>query len=327
MTLNFKNNIILSSSPHLRSPETTSKIMWTVFFCLIPSGLVSIYVFGISTLWIMLSAVLGAMLSEWICSQIQKKPATLSNGSAVLTGLLLAYNLPPGSPLWMAFLGSCVAIILGKVVFGGLGFNIFNPALIGRVFLMASFPVLMTRWPAPFQLDAVTAPTPLAILKDSFSQAPILDKAEIIHYSIRDLILGFRGGCIGEACILALVIGAAFLMLKGYISWHIPGSFIGTVAVFTWIFAGESLFTGNFLLHILSGGLVLGAFYMATDYVTGPITVYGKVLFGIGCGIITCVIRLWGGYPEGVSYSILLMNILTPLMDKFIRPRRLGEKK
>lgn len=327
MTKNKNVSLLVNSSPHIRSPETTSRIMWTVFLCLLPSGFVSIYVFGISVLWIIISALLGALVTEHGFCLIQKKSFTILDGSAALTGLLLAYNLPAQSPLWMPFLGSFIAIAIGKMIFGGLGYNIFNPALIGRVFLMASFPRLMTRWPAPLQVDAVTAPTPLAVFRDTFSGTHVFSQTEIINYSFRDLILGFRGGCIGEACILALVIGAIFLMLKGYISWHIPFSFIGTVALLSWIFGGKQWCSGDILLPVLSGGLVLGAFFMATDYVTCPITKKAQVLFGIGCGVITTVIRLWGGYPEGVSYAILLMNIITPLIDKFIVPKRFGKKR
>jgi len=324
MTQTKLNDLRVTSSPHVRSPETTAKIMWTVTACLIPSGLVCVRLFGLSTLWIILTAIISAVISEYACALIQKKSPSLHDGSAVLTGLLLAYNLPPGAPLWLAFIGSLVAIVLGKVVFGGLGFNIFNPALIGRVFLMASFPVLMTRWPAPAGVDAVTAPTPLAVFKDGFAGNGIISASEIVNYSYKDLFLGYRGGCIGEACILALLIGALFLIIRGYISWHVPVSFIGTVAVFAWIFGGTSLFKGDFLMHVLCGGLVLGAFYMATDYVTGPVTRNGQLIFGVGCGVITSVIRLWGGYPEGVSYSILLMNTVTPLIDRFVIPKRFG---
>ncbi|MBU1086618.1 MAG: RnfABCDGE type electron transport complex subunit D [Candidatus Omnitrophica bacterium] len=320
-------DLAITSSPHIRSKETTAKIMWSVTVCLIPSGLVSVYAFGISVFWIILTSIICAMASEWLFNcYLQKKPNSLMDGSAVLTGLLLAYNLPPGAPLWMAGLGSFVAIVFAKVVFGGLGFNIFNPALIGRVFLMASFPVLMTRWPALSNIDAITAPTPLAVFKDGFSRSNVLNPIEIINYSYQDLFLGLRGGCIGEASVLALLIGAMYLMFKKYISWKLPLSFVATVGIFTWIFGGSSLLRGDFLLHILSGGLILGAFYMATDYVTGPVTIQGQIIFGIGCGIITSIIRLWGGYPEGVSYSILLMNMVTPLIDRFVKPKRFGDK-
>ena len=325
MTKRDFNNLKVTSSPHIRSPETTSKIMWTVTFCLIPSGLVSVKIFGLHVLWVMITAVVSAILAEWACCFFQKKEHTIADGSAVLTGLLLAYNLPPGAPLWMVCIGSFVAIVFGKVVFGGLGFNIFNPALIGRVFLMASFPVLMTRWQAPGGMDAISAPTPLAIFKDQLAGTNIF--SSVVFPTTKQLLFGVRGGCIGEACILALLIAAAFLLYKKYITWHTPVSFIATVALLTWAFGGKTLFTGSVIIPVLSGGLVLGAFYMATDYVTGPITRKGQLIFGIGCGIITTVIRLWGGYPEGVSYSILLMNTVTPLIDKFIKPERCGEKK
>ena len=317
----------VTSSPHLRSPETISKIMWTVTLCLLPSGLVSVKVFGIHALWVMITAIASAAIIEWVCCIIAKKEPTLSDGSAVLTGLLLAYNLPPEAPLWMVCIGSLVAIVFGKLVFGGLGFNIFNPALIGRVFLMASFPVLMTKWQAPLSIDVISAPTPLAVFKDQFAGTNVFSNADIINYSTRDLLFGIRGGCIGEACILALLIAAVFLLYKKYISWHTPLGFIGTVALLTWMFGGKALFTGNIIVPVLSGGLILGAFFMATDYVTGPITRKGQLFFGIGCGIITTVIRLWGGYPEGVSYSILLMNMATPLIDRFVKPKRFGVKR
>lgn len=322
-----KNNLIITSSPHILSPETTSRIMWAVFFCLIPSGLVSVFIFGFSTGSIIICAILGALITEAFFCLIQKKALTINDGSAALTGLLLAYNLPAQSPAWLAFLGSFVAIFVGKVLFGGLGCNIFNPALIGRVFLMASFPALMTRWPAPFRIDAVTSPTPLAIFKESFKTTNFLPGTEGIDYSYQDLFFGFRGGCIGEACIVLLLLGAAYLLYKRYITWHIPFSYIATLAIFTWIFAGGGYFRGDFLFHILSGGLILGAFFMATDYVTSPITKKGQIIFGLGCGLITGIIRLWGGYPEGVSYSILLMNSLAPLMDRFITPKRFGDIK
>ena len=327
MTIKNSNIFKVTSSPHLRSPETTSKIMWAVTLCLLPSGLVSVKVFGIHALWVMITAIASAAIIEWVCCIIAKKKPTLSDGSAVLTGLLLAYNLPPEAPLWMVCIGSLVAIVFGKLVFGGLGFNIFNPALIGRVFLMASFPVLMTKWQAPLGIDVISAPTSLAVFKDQFAGTNVFSNADIINYSTRDLLFGIRGGCIGEACILALLIAAAFLLYKKYISWHTPVGFIGTVASLTWMFGGKTLFSGNIIIPVLSGGLILGAFFMATDYVTGPITRKGQLFFGIGCGIITTVIRLWGGYPEGVSYSILLMNAATPLIDRFVKPKRFGVKR
>ncbi len=322
-----KNMFKVAPAPHIYSRETIPEIMWTVFFCLIPSGLVSVYVFGISTVWIILTAIISAVFTELVCCFAQKKALTINDGSAFLTGLLLAYNLPAHSPLWLAFAGSFVSILFAKVLFGGLGCNIFNPALVGRVFLMASFPSFMTAWPAPFGINALAGATPLAVFKDGFRHTNIFQNLNISDFSYWDLFFGFRGGCIGEACIAALLLGAVYLIWRGYISWHIPLSYLAAVSLFSWVFAGEGYFTGNAVFQILGGGLVLGAFYMATDYVTGPITRKGQVIFGLGCGVITAIIRLWGGYPEGVSYAILLMNSLTPLIDKLAVFPRFGMKK
>jgi electron transport complex protein RnfD len=239
------------------------------------------------------------------------------DGSAVITGILLAYNLPSNVPLWLPIVGSVFAIAIGKQVFGGLGQNIFNPALVGRVFLMASWPKYMTTFVKPFSYDAVTSATPLAALKEG----KILE-----HISYLDLFLGKRGGCIGEVCILALLIGAAILLYKGYISWHIPVTYIFTTALLTYIFGAKQLFHGDWLFHILSGGLILGAFFMATDYVATPLTAKGQIIFGAGCGLLTAIIRLWGGYPEGVSYAILMMNAATPFIDRYTKNRIYGTK-
>jgi electron transport complex protein RnfD len=246
----------------------------------------------------------------------------LFDGSAFLTGLLLAYNLPPNVPLWLPVVGSFFAIAIGKQVFGGLGQNIFNPALVGRVFLMASWPKYMTGFTtAPkffargVNYEAVSSATPLALIKKGVA---------IENISYLDLFLGKRGGCIGEVCIVALLAGALFLFLKGYISWHIPLSYIGTLGLFTWIFGQKGFFSGDWLFHILSGGLILGAFFMATDYVTSPLTGKGQIIFGLGCGLITVVIRIWGGYPEGVSYAILMMNAATPIIDRYTKNRIYG---
>jgi electron transport complex protein RnfD len=235
----------------------------------------------------------------------------------VLTGLLLAYNLPPDVPFWLPIVGSVFAIAIGKQVFGGLGQNIFNPALVGRVFLMASWPRYMTTFTKPLNYDAITSATPLAMIKEG---------KVIENISYLDLFLGKRGGCIGEVCILALLIGATFLFVKGYISWHIPMPYIITVGLLTYIFGPKGLFSGDWIFQILSGGLILGAFFMATDYVTSPLTRKGQIIFGIGCGLITAVIRLWGGYPEGVSYAILMMNAATPVIDRYTKNRIYGTK-
>jgi len=312
----MKDRLIVSVSPHLHKGESVERIMWMVTLSLIPSGIAGVILFGIKALWVVILAVFSAAIAELAVQAATKRKITVLDGSAVLTGLLLAFNLPPDVPYWLPVVGSFFAIAIGKQVFGGLGQNIFNPALVGRVFLMASWPKYMTAFSRPF--DAVTSATPLAALKEG----RLLE-----HIPYWDLFLGKRGGCIGEVCILALLIGAAFLLLRGYISWHIPVSFIATVALFGFCFGAKEFFRGDWLFHILSGGLILGAFFMATDYVTSPLTYKGQIFFGIGCGLLTTVIRLWGGYPEGVSYAILMMNAATPIIDRFTKNRVYGKIK
>lgn len=252
----------------------------------------------------------------------QKKEIAIPDGSAILTGLLLAYNLPPEVPLWLPVAGSFFAIAIGKQVFGGLGHNIFNPAPAGRAFLMVSWPVYMTTWQNPrWKVDAITTATPLALIKHNQ-----LDLLKGTTYM--DLFLGNRGGCIGEVCIAALLIGAAYLFWKKYISWHIPLTYIAAVAFLSWIFNGfTGFFTGDALFFVLSGGLVLGALFMATDYVTSPLSNKGKIIFGISCGVLTFVIRKFSGYPEGTSYAILIMNAFVPVIDKFTCPKWFGWRK
>jgi electron transport complex protein RnfD len=309
----MKNSLIVDVSPHLHNNESVSKIMWMVALSLIPAGAAGVYIFGLRALGVIILAVFSAVATEGLLQVVTKRKISILDGSAVITGLLLAYNLPPQVPFWLPIVGSFFAIAIGKQVFGGLGQNIFNPALVGRVFLMASWPKYMTTFTKPF--DAVTSATPLTLLKDGDLSGPI---------SYIDLLLGKRGGCIGEVCILALLLGAAFLFLKRYISWHIPLTYIATVGIFTYIFGTKGFFSGDWLFHILSGGLILGAFFMATDYVTSPLTYKGQIIFGIGCGILTAVIRLWGGYPEGVSYAILMMNAAAPIIDRFTKNRIYG---
>jgi electron transport complex protein RnfD len=311
----MNNRLIVSVSPHLHKDESISNIMWLVVLSLIPSGLAGIYFFGRQALWVIILGVVSAVVTEWVLQAMTKRKVSILDGSAVLTGLLLAYNLPSHVPWWLPVVGSVFSIAIGKQVFGGLGQNIFNPALVGRVFLMASWPKYMTTFTRPLNYDAITAATPLAALKEG----KILE-----GISYLDLFLGKRGGCIGEVCILALVLGAVFLLLKGYISWHIPCTFIFTVGALTAIFGPKGLGTGDGLFHILSGGLILGAFFMATDYVTSPLTRKGQLVFGVGCGLLTVVIRLWGGYPEGASYAILMMNAATPLIDRYTKSRVYG---
>jgi len=313
----MKNRLIVSGSPHIHKQESVPRIMWTVVLSTIPAGIAGVIIFGLNALWVTLVAVIAALLTETIFEIWTKNKITVLDGSAVITGILLAYNLPSNVPLWLPAVGAVFSIAIGKQVFGGLGQNIFNPALVGRVFLMASWPKYMTSFVRPFSYDAVTSATPLAALKEG----KILE-----HISYLDLFLGKRGGCIGEVCILALLIGAAFLLYKGYISWHIPVTYVFTTAVFTYVFGAKQLFQGDWLFHILSGGLILGAFFMATDYVATPLTAKGQIIFGVGCGLLTAVIRLWGGYPEGASYAILMMNAATPFIDRYTKNRIYGTK-
>ncbi len=313
----MKNKLIVSVSPHLHKDESITKIMWMVVLSLLPAGIAGVIIFGRSALWVITLGIISALISEGILQILTKRKVTFLDGSAFLTGLLLAYNLPPEVPFWLPIVGSFFAIAIGKQIFGGLGQNIFNPALAGRVFLMASWPKYMTTFTRPLNYDAITSATPLALLKEG----KVLE-----NISYWDLFLGKRGGCIGEVCILALLFGAALLFLKGYISWHIPLTYIFTVGALTYIFGPKGLFTGDWLFHILSGGLILGAFFMATDYVTSPLTRKGQLIFGMGCGLLTAVIRLWGGYPEGVSYAILMMNAATPIIDRYTKNRIYGTK-
>ena len=313
----MKNRLIVSVSPHLHKDASVSRIMWMVAVSLIPTGIVGIFIFGLSALRVIILGVASAVIAEASIQILTKRRLSILDGSAFLTGLLLAYNLPPEVPFWLPIVGSVFAIAIGKQVFGGLGQNIFNPALVGRVFLMASWPKYMTTFTKPLNCDAITFATPLAALKEG----KVLE-----HISHWNLFWGIRGGCIGEVCVFALLLGALFLFIRGYISWHIPITYIFVVGLFTYIFGPKGLFSGDWLFHILSGGLILGAFFMATDYVTSPLTRKGRIIFGIGCGLITAIIRIWGGYPEGVSYAILMMNAATPIIDRYTKSRIYGSR-
>lgn len=309
------DKFIIGGSPHIHSRESVQRIMWLVSLSLFPAAAAGVILFGMPALQTILLAIAAATGTEALIQKLCKSSVTIADGSAFLTGLLLAMNLPAGVAWWIPVAGSVFAIGIGKMVFGGLGQNIFNPALVGRAFLMASWPAYITSFVRPF--DAVTGPTPLAALKHG---------STLEYISYIDLLLGKRGGCIGEVCIIALLAGAAFLLVRGYISWHIPFSFIAATSLIVWIFGPDGYFSGDWLLHILSGGLVLGAFFMATDYVTSPLTRKGQLIFGAGCGLLAAVIRLWGGYPEGVCYAILMMNAATPLIDRYTKNRIYGTK-
>jgi electron transport complex protein RnfD len=317
-------NLIVAIGPHIKDSASTKGIMWAVTLSLIPAGIAGVFIFGFNSLLVIVASVISAVLTEMTVLSLRGRATSgVLDGSAVLTGLLLAYNLPPGAPLWLPVAGSVFAITIGKQIFGGLGHNIFNPALAGRAFLMVSWPVYMTTWQNPRWVpDAVSTATPLAIIKESARA----NTASLITDYL-NLFLGNRGGCIGEVCIIALLIGAAYLFWKRIISWHIPITYILTVAIMSWIFNGRQRpFTGDVLFFILSGGLMLGALFMATDYVTSPLSAKGKVIFGFGCGILTFIIRRFSGYPEGVSYSILIMNAAVPLIDKYTHPKWFGYK-
>jgi electron transport complex protein RnfD len=330
-TAKKEHQLIISVSPHIRSEETTSRIMWSVSASLLPATIIGAYFFGPQAVFTVILCIISAVFSEYIFQKAMKKKITISDGSAFLTGLLLGMNLPPSLPFYIPIVGSFVAVIITKQLFGGLGFNVFNPALIGRAFLLISFPKLMTVWSEPtaafVHLDAKTTATPLGILKEEGAAKLIEVFGDKINL-YEQLLVGHRAGSIGETSLIALLIGAAFLFYRGYISWHIPVSFLGTAAVIAWVFGGKgALFAGDPLLHLLSGGMILGAFFMATDYVTCPLIKNGQILFGIGCGFLTMLIRLKGGYPEGVMFAILIMNCFTPLIDRSFKTKVFGAKK
>ena len=323
-----KSKLILAVSPHIKDKETTTRIMYVVIIALIPALIGSIYFFGMRSLILVIIASVSAMLVEWLCKAVRRKPLTF-DGSAILTGMLLAFNLPVQVPYWMPAVGSIFAILVVKETFGGLGYNILNPALAGRAFLMASWPSMITgRWSAPIRpivstihgISATTSATPLGLLKLHPEFAQELNSCA----SIKHLLFGNIGGSLGETSAILLLVGAIVLFAMKYIDYRIPFSYIGTVFALTGILHVFGVTPGTPLFHILAGGLFLGAFFMATDYVTTPVTPKGHWIFGIGCGIITVIIRIWGGYPEGVCYSILLMNAATPLIDRMTIPRRFG---
>lgn len=325
--------IIISASPHVHSDRTSKKIMYDVVFALIPAFLISLYVFGIGALIVTSVAVISCLLFEYLIQKhLLKTPATISDGSALITGVLLAFNLPSGLPIWMIIVGSLVAIGVAKFSFGGLGFNIFNPALVGRVFLLISFPVQMTMWPTAIDnqttiADAVTGATPLGIIKEGSMLGETMTEISTKLPSTLDMLFGVTGGSLGEMSAIALILGGLFLIIRKVISWHIPVVMIVTMLLITgifWMIDPEQY--ANPMVHILSGGAILGSFFMATDLVTSPMTKKGMVVFAIGIGLITVVIRLFGAYPEGVSFAILIMNAFVPLINKYFKPRRFGSE-
>lgn len=309
------SNFVVSGTPHVRSKESIQSIMRDVIIALIPATAVGIYYFGIPALITIVVSIVSSVFFEWLYQKAMKKPVTVSDLSAVVTGLLLAMNLPASSPIWMPIVGSAFAIIFAKQLFGGLGQNFINPALAGRAFLMASYPTAMTSWTAPGAfsgVDAVAVATPLASLKNG-----VMPDASLL-----DVFIGNVGGCIGETCAIALIIGGIYLIAKHVISWKIPVIYIATVFVLTAAIGRDGL--REPVYELFTGGLMLGAFFMATDYASSPVTPKGQVIFAIGCGLITSLIRIFGGYPEGVSYSILIMNLAVPLIERFTEPKIFG---
>ena len=309
-------NFVVSGTPHVRSKESIQSIMRDVIIALIPATAMGIYFFGIPALILIAVSIVACVFFEWLYQKLMKKTVTISDLSAVVTGLLLAMNLPASAPIWVPIVGAAFAIIFAKQLFGGLGQNFINPALAGRAFLLASYPTEMTTWTAPVGFsgaDAVAVATPLATLKTG----------AMPDASLTDVILGTNiGGCIGETCAVALIIGGIYLLVKHVISWRIPVLYILTVFVLTAAIGRKGLRVPVY--EIFTGGLMLGAFFMATDYASSPVTPKGQIIFAIGCGIITTLIRIFGGYPEGVSYSILIMNLAVPLIERFTEPKIFG---
>ncbi|GBE01276.1 electron transport complex protein RnfD [bacterium BMS3Bbin06] len=326
-----EQELVVAVSPHIRSEETVGKIMWTVSLSLLPAFVMGAYYFGPKAIYVTALCIVGSLFSEWMIERMTGRGVTLGDGSAFLTGLLLGMNLPATVPFYIPLVGSFAAVAITKQLFGGLGYNIFNPALIGRAFVLITWPRAMTTWMAPTAafvgLDAKTTATPLTLLKEGGMQKLIEVFGSKMNLYIQ-LLIGHRAGSIGEVSIIAILIGALFLLYKGYITWRIPGSFLATVAVLAWIFGGkEGLFTGDPIVHLLSGGLMLGAFFMATDYVTCPSVRNGQILFGVGCGFLTILIRLKAGYPEGVMFAILLMNCFSPLIERNMKTKVFGAGK
>ena len=327
------SKLIVSLSPHAHGKDSVERNMYGVIIALVPALLVSFLYFGIGSAVVCASSVAACVFFEWaITKYMLKRQPTITDGSAILTGLLLGFNLPSNLPVWIVIIGALVAIGVGKMTFGGLGCNPFNPALVGRCFLLASFPAQMTSWPVAGQLlsyvDADTEATPLSIMKVAIKtgDASVLEQLP----SSLSLLLGNPGlnngaGTIGEVCALALLIGFVYMLCRKIITWHIPVSILATVFVFSGLLHLSNPIYANPVATLLSGGLMLGAIFMATDYVTSPMTHKGQLIYGVAIGFLTVVIRNWGSYPEGMSFAILIMNALTPLINTYVKPKRFGE--
>jgi Na+-translocating ferredoxin:NAD+ oxidoreductase subunit D len=328
----MSNLLNVSPSPHAHGKETTRKLMTGVIIALIPALLASVFYFGYGAIIVTVTSVVSCLLFEYLIQRfVFKKPVTITDGSAVVTGLLLAFNVPSNLPVFIVVIGAFVSIAVAKMTFGGLGNNPFNPALVGRVFMLISFPVQMTSWPVPNGFstgytDAITGATPLALVKEGLKNGESIQQLMSQIPTPSQMFLGNMGGSLGEVAAVALLIGLIYLLVKKIITWHIPVSVIGSMAVFTtilWLINPEK--NADPMFHILAGGVLLGAIFMATDYVTSPMNPKAMIIYGSGIGILTVVIRVWGAYPEGVSFAILIMNAFVPLMNAYIKPKRFGE--
>jgi len=327
------NMLTVSGSPHMHGDDSTKKIMYGVVFAMMPAILVSVYYFGLDALRVLIIASIACLFFEWIIQKyLIKGPITITDGSALVTGILLAFNVPSNLPSWMIIIGALVAIGMAKMSFGGLGKNVFNPALVARVFLLISFPVQMTSWPKPKAIiegftDAITGPTPLGIVKEGLDAGKTMSELtpEIPNYM--QSLIGQMGGSLGEVSAIALILGGIYMLIRKIITWHIPVSMLLTVVIFSGIFWGvDPEHYADPVFHIFTGGMLLGAIFMATDMVTSPMTRGGQLVFGFGIGLLTILIRMWGAYPEGVSFAILLMNAVVPLINRGFKPRRFGVK-
>ncbi len=327
------STLTISPSPHVHSGDSVKKNMYGVIIALIPAMLVSFYNFGMGAIVVTLTSLVSCLLFEHLIQKyLLKQETSIWDGSAMITGILLAFNIPSNLPIFIIVIGALVSIGIGKMAFGGLGNNPFNPALVGRVFLLISFPVQMTSWPIPESLpfsytDVITGATPLAVMKEAIANGELPTNVLNEIPSYRDLFLGLQGGSAGEMAGIAILIGLGIMLFRKIITWHIPTAIIATVFVFTGMlhWANPMMYAPP-MFHILSGGLFLGAVFMATDYSSSPMSKKGGIIFGIGIGVITVAIRTFGAYPEGISFAILIMNAFVPLIDKYIKPKRFGEK-
>jgi electron transport complex protein RnfD len=323
--------LTITPSPHIKQGDSVKKIMYTVIFALLPALAWSFIVFGIPAVVVTLTSVVSCVLIEWLIQKyLMKVEPTVNDGSAILTGILLAMNVPAGLPLWIMVIGAVVAIGIGKMSFGGLGQNPFNPALVGRVFLLISFPVQMTTWPNVTQqsVDATSEATPLALVKEGLKSGSTIPEIMQRVPGYDELLLGNFSGSLGEISAALLLLGMVYMLIRKVISWHIPVSIFATVFVFTGIlWMVDPMQYADPLFHLLSGGIMLGAIYMATDMVSSPMAKKGQLIYGVGIGLITVSIRLWGAYPEGISFAILIMNAFTPLINNYVKPKRFGEKR